>query len=336
MFMRNAPQHFKPAFLAIAILMIALLAAGCGQKTEQPAQSATPGPAATEPAKQDENGTRVVKHSMGEAKVPAAPKRVVVLTNEGTEALLALGIKPIGAVESWTGKPWYDHIKADMEGVKTLGKEGEPNVEIIASLKPDLIIANKLRHEKIYSQLNAIAPTVVSETLRGMWKDNFKLYADAVNQKAKGDEVIAAFDTRIEDFKAKAGDKLNTKLSIVRFMGDRIRIYYKDTFSGIILDQIGMARPDNQNKPTFSDDVTKERIPEMEGDEMVYFTYETGDGKASKNEQEWTNDPLWKNLNVVKAGKAHKVDDAIWNTAGGVKAANLLLDDLYSMFGLTK
>jgi hypothetical protein len=26
--------------------------------------------------------------------------------------------------------------------------------------------------------------------------------------------------------------------------------------------------------------------------------------------------------------KSYKVDDTIWNTAGGVKAANLLLDDL--------
>ena len=37
-------------------------------------------------------------------------KRVVILTNEGTEALLALGVKPVGAVQSWLGDPWYDHI----------------------------------------------------------------------------------------------------------------------------------------------------------------------------------------------------------------------------------
>ncbi len=85
---------------------------------------------------------------MGETEVPANPKRVVILTNEGTEALLSLGIKPVGAVKSFTGNPWYDHIKADMEGVTVLGEEGQPNIELIASLKPDLIIGNKMRQEK--------------------------------------------------------------------------------------------------------------------------------------------------------------------------------------------
>ncbi|MFD0828512.1 hypothetical protein ACT8ZR_23060 [Neobacillus sp. M.A.Huq-85] len=44
--------------------------------------------------------------------------------------------------------------------------------------------------------------------------------------------------------------------------------------------------------------------------------------------KEWTNDPLWKNLNAVKSGHAYEVSDATWNTAGGVLAANIMLDDL--------
>ena len=47
--------------------------------------------------------------------------------------------------------------------------------------------------------------------------------------------------------------------------------------------------------------------------------------------KEWTNDPLWKNLNAVKNEKAYEVSDAIWNTAGGVIAANQMLDDIERM-----
>lgn len=265
---------------------------------------------------------------MGETVIKGTPQKVVVLTNEGTEAVLALGVKPVGAVQSWTGNPWYEHIKADMEGVKPLGMEDQPNLEAIAALKPDLILANKMRHEKIYEQLSKIAPTVESETLRGKWKENFQLYAEALNRKAEGEKILADWDKRIAEFKEKAGDKLQTKVSIVRFMPGRVRIYYKDTFSGIIMEELGIARPEAQNKAEFAAEVTKERIPEMEGDIMFYFSYETGDGEASKLEKEWTNDPLWKNLNVVKNNKAYKVDDVIWNTAGGVIAANLLVDEL--------
>jgi len=288
-------------------------------------------PAAEKPAEQpatDAGQSYVVKHAMGETTIKGTPQRVVVLTNEGTEAVLALGVKPVGAVQSWTGNPFYEHIKAEMEGVQVLGKEDQPSLEAITALKPDLILGNKMRHEKIYDQLSKIAPTVFSETLRGKWKDNFKLYAEALNKKAEGEKVLADWDKRIAEFKEKAGDKLNTKVSLVRFMPGRVRIYYKDTFAGIILQELGVARPDTQNKDDFAAEVTKERIPEMEGDILFYFSYETGNGEASKLEQEWTNDPLWKNLNVVKNKKAFKVDDVIWNTAGGVKAANLLLDEL--------
>ncbi|UUZ90555.1 iron-siderophore ABC transporter substrate-binding protein [Paenibacillus sp. P25] len=258
---------------------------------------------------------------------------MVVLTNEGTEALLALGIKPIGAVESYYGGPWFDHIKADMEGVKPVGGESQPNLELIASLKPDLILGNKMRHEKIYERLKAIAPTVYTETLRGEWKNNFQVYADAVNKKAEGEKVIAAFDKRIEDFKQKAGDKLKEKVAVVRFMGGKTRFYYGNMFSGVIFQQIGIPRSDPKSDEKAFEDITKERLTELDAaDKVFYFTYETGDGKGTKQEQEWMNDPLWKNLKVVKNNKLIKVNDATWNTAGGVKAANLMLDDLYKIY----
>ncbi|GAB2703691.1 ABC transporter substrate-binding protein [Paenibacillus thermoaerophilus] len=323
----------KLAGLSMLVLLLILSACGGGADTKTEGASASPSASPTA-ASQPEK--RKVAHSMGESDVPSAPKRVVILTNEGLEALLALGVKPVGAVQGFTGNPWYDHLKSELDGVTNVGKESEPNIETIASLKPDLIIGNKMRHEKIYDQLKAIAPTVYSETLRGAWKQNFLFYSEAVNKKAEGEKIIADFDKRVDDIRSKLGDKINTKVSLVRFMPGDTRIYYKDTFAGIILEQIGFKRPDSQNKNEFAaTKVPKERTPEMDGDIIFYFTYETGNGEASKLEEEWTKDPLWQNLSAVKAGKVVKVDDVIWNTAGGVKAAFLLLDDIKKQFGLS-
>jgi iron complex transport system substrate-binding protein len=308
------------ALAAVFTLMLAL--AACGGKDKAKEEEKSGGSKAS---------SYKVEHAMGTTEVKSN-KRVVVLTNEGTEAVLALGVKPVGAVKSWLGDPWYDHIKDDMEGVEVVGDESAVNVEKIAALKPDLIIGNKMRQEKQYDELNKIAPTVFAEDLRGDWKVNFELYSKALNKEEKGKEVLAAFDKRIEDFKAEAGDKLKTEVSMVRFMPGKSRIYHQDSFSGVILKQIGFARPGDQNKPDFSEEVTQERIPDMDGDMLFYFTYETGDGKATETEKEWTNNPLWKNLGAVKEGNAHKVSDAIWNTAGGVKAANLMIDDLEKFF----
>jgi iron complex transport system substrate-binding protein len=327
-------NKFKSLVALLSVFAIFLLAA-CGSTTEK----------TTEDNKEDDKKTEetsyTVEHAMGTTTLEKTPERVVILTNEGTEALLALGVKPVGAVQSWLGDPWYEHIKKDMDGVEVVGTESEVNVEKIAALKPDLIIGNKLRQEAVYAKLNAIAPTVFSETLRGDWKENFTLYAKALNLEEKGNEVISQFDAHVEDVKAKLGDQVNQEVSVVRFMAGTTRIYYTDSFSGVIFDQLGFKRAEQQKELFTADnklgnlaiEVGKEAIPKMDGDVIFYFTYAPeGDQLALDTAKEWTNDPLWKNLNAVKNGKAYEVSDATWNTAGGVIAANQMLDDIEDIF----
>lgn len=337
------PTIFKlrtSRFLALALVVLVFLA-GCGNGTTQTTTSATTpavstapastAPASAAPAKSEE--PRTIKHAMGEETLKGTPSRVVILTNEGTEALLTVGIKPVGAVQSWVGDPWYAHIKSDMQGVQVLGEETQPNIELIAGLKPDLIIGNKVRHEKIYEQLKKIAPTVFSADLAGDWKINFKLYSEAVNKKEEGVKAMEAFDKRVADVKAKLGSKAATKVSVVRFTAGDVRIYQKQTFSGVLLNQLGVARPASQDKDQFIEKLTKERIPDMDGDVLFYFLSETpGKNDAAKVSEEWLADPLFKNLNVAKTNKVVKVDEVVWNLAGGYKAANLLLDEMSKYF----
>ncbi|MGJ7920147.1 ABC transporter substrate-binding protein [Neobacillus sp. LXY-4] len=313
--------------LTLLFMTSVFLLAACGSnEAEKPAQT-------KEKDVKTEDTSYTVQHAMGETTLDKTPERVVILTNEGTEALLSMGVTPVGAVQSWTGDPWYDHIAKDMKDVQVVGVESQVNVEAIAALKPDLIIGNKMRQENIYEQLTAIAPTVFAETLRGDWQENFKLYAKALNRQEKGQEVLKQYEERIADLKGELGDKLSMKVSMVRFMTGDVRIYHKDTFSGVILDQLGFARPESQNVNDFAErNVTKERMPAMDGDILFYFTYDTGDGGATQLEKEWTEDPLFKNLEVSKQGNVHKVDDTTWNTAGGVIAANLMLDDIEKIF----
>ncbi|MBM7551966.1 ABC transporter substrate-binding protein [Thalassobacillus pellis] len=316
-------KKYLPTFLLL--LAVSLVLGACGGTSNKDASEDK-----ESESNQSSEGFEpyTVKHAMGETTIKEKPERVVILTNEGTEALLAMGVKPVGAVKSWTGDPWYDHIKGQMEGVEVVGDESNVNIEKILSLKPDLIIGNKMRQEDIYEKLSKIAPTVFSETLRGEWQTNFMTYAKALNMEDKGKQLIDEYNQRLSEFAEKAGDKLNQKVSVIRFMPDHVRIYHKDSFSGVILEQIGFKRPKSQNKNDFMEKATKERIPAMDGDILFYFTYETGDGAATELEKEWLNDPLFQNLDVVKEGDVHEVSDAIWNTAGGYIAANKMVDDL--------
>jgi len=318
-------------WMSLALIMT-LLATGCGgasQPSAQQPQTASQNNPAESPAQSTKEEARTVTHAMGETVIPGTPQRIVVLTTQGTESLLALGIKPVGAVKSWIGDPWFDHIKEQMDGVEVIGDEVQPNVELIASLKPDLILGTKVRQEKIYSQLSAIAPTVFTENLGNSMIDNFTLYAKALNREEDGKKVLEEFEKTIAEAKNKLGDKTNLEISLARFQAGKVRVYYKNNFAGVILDMMGFARPEAQNKDEFTKDFAKEQMAELDGDIFFYFASDReGDNGATKTAQEWLDDPLAQNLKVKKNGHVYQVNEAIWNSAGGIIAAELLVKDI--------
>ncbi|MBO1580065.1 MULTISPECIES: ABC transporter substrate-binding protein [Bacillus] len=309
----------------LCIVMLMVMIAGCGKEEKKETNAAAKG-----------TDSYVIKHAMGETTIKGTPKRVVVLTNEGAEALLAVGVTPVGSTKPRAGDEWYPHLAKELKDTKVVGTERDVNLEAIMKLKPDLIIGNKMRHEKVYEQLKEIAPTVYAETLRGDWKENFALYTKAVNKEKEGQKALADYKKRIEGIKEKLGDKVSSKVSIIRFVPGDVRIYQKNSFSGVVLNDIGFKRPPLQDKDDFAiKGVTKEQIPNMDGDYLFYFT---SDKNADKNNEgntiakEWTEDPLFKQLQASKNNKVFEVDEVIWNTAGGIKAANLMLDDIEKYF----
>ncbi|SFM22291.1 iron complex transport system substrate-binding protein [Paenibacillus sp. 1_12] len=310
----------------IILLLISSLLAACGKDN-------TP---ATEPAAKKAEA-RTITHAMGETTISGTPKRIVVLTNQGTESLLELGIKPVAAVKSWIGEPWFDHIKDQMTGVEVIGDETQPNLELIASLKPDLILGTKVRQEKIYPLLSSIAPTVFTENLGDSMIENFELYAKALNKEAEGKLAVDGYNKLIEQTKATLGEKTKLQVSLARFQPGKVRVYYKNNFAGIILKQLGIARPDAQNKDDFSADITKEQIDVLDGDVFYYFVSDrNGETGASKTTDEWLQSPLAQNLNVVKKQQTFSVNESIWNTSGGIIAARLMIEDITKRFPTLK
>ncbi|EEL50856.1 YfiY (ABC transport system substrate-binding protein) [Bacillus cereus Rock3-44] len=311
--------------LCIVMLMVMIMIAGCSKEEKKEMNTAAKG-----------KDSYVIKHAMGETTIKGTPKRVVVLTNEGAEALLSVGVTPVGSTKPRAGDEWYPHLAKELKDTKVVGTERDVNLEAIMKLKPDLIIGNKMRHEKVYEQLKEIAPTVYAETLRGDWKENFTLYTKAVNKEKEGNKALDDYKKRIEGLKEKLGDKVDSKVSIIRFVPGDVRIYQKNSFSGVVLNDIGFKRPPLQDKDDFAiKGVTKEQIPDMDGDYLFYFTSDKDTDKTNEGNtiaKEWTEDPLFKQLQASKNEKVFEVDEVIWNTAGGIKAANLMLDDIEKYF----
>lgn len=294
---------------ALALLMTLALAA-CGDD-----DGSAPAAEAAE--------TRTVQHAMGSTRVSGTPERVVVLDTGELDSATALGVKPVGAVEAIAGEGLPAYLGDGVKGIELVGTIEQPSIEAIAALKPDLILSSKVRHEAIYDELSRIAPTVFTEEVGVTWKENFALHAEALG---RGDEA-----TRLQqeyDAKAKAlAERLGAQppaLSVVRSVGDEVRIYQNANFLGTILQDAGVPRPKPQDEDEFSATATPETIPDLEGDVMVLSRF----GDDHRLLERLQSNRLWSRLAVVRAGKVYEVPDDLWFLGIGNFAARKVLDDL--------
>ncbi|MBH5334531.1 iron-siderophore ABC transporter substrate-binding protein [Streptomyces pactum] len=276
---------------------------------------------------------RTVQHHKGKTEIKTKPKRVVALDNSLVEAVVALDRPLIAGIGSYRDQKGFpDYLGDAVKDTKDVGPLDSPNLEQIAALRPDLIISASVRHEELYDQLSEIAPTVFVETTGPTWKDNLTLVGEALGEEAKAKEVLSTYETRAK----KIGDAINAKagkpeVSIVRFVDGPTRIYLPKTFSGIVLQDMGLARPENQRDPEkFNIEISEEQIGQADGDVIFYTTFSGGE----EREEKFLGNPLWKRLGAVRSGDVHKVDDEIWMTSVSAQGAHRMLDDMARVFGV--
>jgi iron complex transport system substrate-binding protein len=276
---------------------------------------------------------RVVKHAMGELQVPANPSRVITLTAPDLGNAVALGIKPIGTVAWDLNQQGLKYIESylgnEVDEIAYLGSPGQPNLEKILSLKPDLIIS-QIIHRTIYSQLSKIAPTFLHDVYYDQWgwKKVLKSSGEALNRTQEVEVLLSNYQQRVESLKQKLANQ-GSKPTVSLIYADQSSMSFllKDSFAGRILQDIGLPRPPLQDKPgTYSQAMSFELIPQLDGDVIFLIPY--GDSDSLDYLEQLQQHPLWSRLRAVQQGKIYQVSAELW-LSEHIIAANQILDDLF-------
>ncbi len=320
--------------LCLMMVFTIFLVAACSGKPHNTASQRIQSPASLSASGTDSD-CRIVKHAMGETCVPTNPQRVVTLDVVTLEHALAVGIKPIGAVTSSVD---WSHLQNKLEGIENIGVVGEPNLEKVLALKPDLILGID-DEQKIYSQASQIAPTVMAKFENsGDWKEILALVGETLGKTETAERVMANYYTRLEQFKTQMGNRLNqTEVSVVYLYPDVITLYTKAGFIGTVLEDAGLPRPPSQSlnadatlqKDTQSNiqyRISRELFRYADGD-VMFLIVNDRDPDIQKALKQLKADPLWSQLNVIQQGKAYEVPD-YWIGPGPL-AANAVIDDLF-------
>lgn len=328
-----------PIFLSL--LTVAALVTACGssdntvEPTPEPTSTAdAPGPTAVpdgmgSPGVDDGVFPRTVGHFGGSTEIPAEPKRIVVIATGQLDAVLTLGVVPTGVaygdgaalVPEYLSRE-FPQYSAEMAGFVDVGNRQAPNLEAIAALQPDLILANKAASEDNYGTLSTIAPTVLTEGTGVNWKQDFLLLADAVGRTEQAQTYLDDFVSRAEELGEQAG---NQTVSFVRFTADRARVFGIPSFAGYIAWDANLARPEGQQFDKTSQDFSEEEIALANADWVFVGSQETGPGSRAET---YTTNPLWTGMSAATEDHIVAVEDDPWYLNAGPTAATIVLDGL--------
>lgn len=303
-----------------AVLAAAFLAA-CG---DGEAESEEAPPAAD---------TRTIDGAFGPVEVPTAPRRVVSLNIITLEAALLLPPERIVALGDFSWASLYEDTLADHPA--TLVAAFETDLEELIQLDPDVILDGAYEGE-LFSGLDAAATDEVAPvaafnfTNDGEWKEYFRFYADAVGERAAAEDVLAAYEARVERLRdalggAEAVSGITVSSLIVRD-ASTIQDYRHDSFSARILDDIGFGAPET------SAEFSLERLREADAD----YVFAWSSGVASEEFEGNLSSPLWDQLTAKQNGHLYTFAEGHHWFGFGPRAANLVLDDLFAIFEVTE
>lgn len=278
-----------------------------------------------------------VEHAAGTTCVPETYERLVTLDGVTFEYAIASGLSPIATAVGGL----MEHMAEQVAQVENVGLAGEPNLEQVLALKPDLIVGLD-GNEAAYAQATQIAPTLMfSFEHSGQWKTLFQQMAAALGQADAAQQTMAAYDARTADFKAQMGTRLSDlQVSVVRIYPETTNLYLRDSFVGTVLQDAGLARPTAQDVGAdeatalfdnpIQTSISRELLGQADGDVIFLWTGEnTPEAMATAQQklEALQQDPLWQQLKAVQAGRVYAVP-SYWIGSGPI-AANAILDDLF-------
>ena len=272
---------------------------------------------------------RVIRHASGTTEVKAKPTKVLPLDSGELDAVVQLGLKPIGYLD-YNPALMPPHLVSALQGVKTVGTLAEPNLEAVASLAPELMLTTLIRHEKIADRLKAIAPTIFGVSTGVVWKQNFALYAKGLGREVEADQAVRAYEERLKKLNAALPNPRPT-VSVVRVLNNNLRYYQRANYSGTILTDLGFRRPPSQNVDDFALlNQSLETLGQSADADLIVLS--PAEGTEGGFYKEMLASPLWQNLPAVKRGAVLVVLDDVWMAGIGYRSAELILDDIAKYF----
>ena len=261
-----------------------------------------------------------VKDAKGEFTLDKTPSRVVVLEYSFVDALAQVGVSPVGVADDNKIDRILPQVREKIAAWQSVGTRSQPSLEVIASLKPDLIIADPSRHTAVFEELKKIAPTVMFDSRHESYQENLETAQKIGDLVGKSAEMKAKINEH-NDYIATIAKNLGVqgkKASFGTSREDKFNIQNDNGYVGSFLTTLGFA-PTKLNSDQAFVEINLEQLV-MEKPEYLFIAHYRDESIARK----WEAEPLWKAIPAVKANHVYSVDADMWARGRGLEASKIM------------
>ena len=277
---------------------------------------------------------KTIVHDFGTTELKKAPKRIVILDNLYGEILDPLDITPVGATTGQADSQEFSTLfKKQYKDAKvvSVGWQGNPDLDKIAELKPDLILMTG-EQEDLYEELSDIAPTVgyqINTDENWDYHETSLKVAEIFDKRDEMKKDLDRLDAReavfAENVKAKFGDQ---KLLYLRVTDNDIRYYAYGHF-GYLYDTYHFNRAETFNPDDMFQVIDPDKLKDINPDLLIVQadSQELLDNKLK-------NTPVWTSLKAVQNNKVIYADYSTYMLGFGIVSQEAIMKQISDEWGL--
>ena len=277
---------------------------------------------------------KTIVHDFGTTELKKAPKRIVILDNLYGEILDPLDITPVGATTGQADSQEFSTLfKKQYKDAKvvSVGWQGNPDLDKIAELKPDLILMTR-EQEDLYDELSEIAPTVgyqINTDENWDYHETSLKVAEIFDKRDEMKKDLDRLDAReavfAENVKAKFGDQ---KLLYLRVTDNDIRYYAYGHF-GYLYDTYHFNRAETFNPDDMFQVIDPDKLKDINPDLLIVQadSQELLDNKLKNN-------PVWSSLKAVQNNKVIYADYSTYMLGFGIVSQEAIMKQISDEWGL--
>ena len=277
---------------------------------------------------------KTIVHDFGTTELKKAPKRIVILDNLYGEILDPLDITPVGATTGQSDSQEFSTLfKKQYKDAKvvSVGWQGNPDLDKIAELKPDLILMTG-EQEDLYDELSEIAPTVgyqINTDENWDYHETSLKVAEIFDKRDEMKKDLDRLDAReavfAENVKAKFGDQ---KLMYLRVTDNDIRYYAYGHF-GYLYDTYHFNRAETFNPDDMFQVIDPDKLKDINPDLLIVQadSQELLDNKLK-------NSPVWTSLKAVQNNKVIYADYSTYMLGFGIVSQEAIMKQISDEWGL--